>query len=105
MNLYEGMFIFPDRLKEEEIDGVLKIARGEIERLGGVVVSATRLGRRAFARPIRKTNNGHYAVVSFECGPDKIPSLHARFKLNEDVLRVQFVRAQAEPAADAAERE
>jgi len=105
MNLYEGMFIFPDRFKEEEIDGLLKNARAEIERLGGVVVSTTRLGRRAFARPIRKTNSGHYAVVSFKCGGEQLPMLHARFKLSEDVLRVQVVRAPVEPAAAAVEPE
>ena len=99
MNVYEAMYIFPDRLKEEEVDGVLKNARAEIERLGGNVISSTRLGRRAFARPIQKTNYGHYAVVTFEFAPDQIPALHARCKLNEDVLRIQTVRAAVEPAA------
>jgi len=102
METYEAMYIFPDRLKDDEVDGVLKSARGEIERLGGKVVSGTRLGRRPFARPIKKTNYGHYAVVIFTIDKEHIPTLQARARLNEEVLRVQIVRRQSLPAAAAA---
>lgn len=104
METYEAMYIFPDRLKEEDIDGVLKEARGEIERLGGTVISSTRLGRRPFARPIRKTDHGHYAVATFQLDGQKVPALRARARLNENVLRLQVVKA-APPAAPAAPAE
>jgi len=102
METYEAMYIFPDRLKDDEVDGVLKNARGEIERLGGRVVSGTRLGRRPFARPIKKTHYGHYAVVMFSIDKEHIPTLQARARLNEEVLRVQIVRAQSLPVTAAA---
>lgn len=93
MRTYEGMFIFPERLKEDELDGVLKAVRAEIERLEGEVISSTRLGRRPFARPIQKMEQGHYAVVTFSIDGDRLPALHQRFKLNDDVLRLQVVSA------------
>ena len=102
METYEAMYIFPDRLKDDEVDGVLKNARGEIERLEGRVVSATRLGRRPFARPIKKTHYGHYAVVIFSINKEHIPTLQARARLNDDIVRVQIVRTQSHPIAAAA---
>jgi ribosomal protein S6 len=97
------MFIFPDRLDDEAVDGVMKDVRQDIEKQGGEVLSGTRLGRRPFARPLKKTSHGHYAVVLFKIDPNRLPSLRARYKLNEQVLRVQFIRATEEPAAASAE--
>lgn len=97
MTTYEAMFIFPERFKEDELDSVIKTARAEIEKLGGEVISSTRLGRRAFARPIKKTEHGHYAVATFQLDSHRLPSLHARYKLSDEVLRVQIVRALPEP--------
>ena len=93
MTIYEAMFIFPDRFQEEDLEGVLKNVRGEVEALGGQVLSSTRLGRRQFARPMKKSEHGHYAVVTFTIDAAHLPALHARYKLNEEVLRVQIVRA------------
>lgn len=93
MNTYEGMFIFPDKLEDEAVDGVMKDVRLDIEKQGGEVLSGTRLGRRPFARPLRKSSHGHYAVVLFNIDPNRLPSLHGRFKLNEQILRVQFIRS------------
>ena len=90
-SLYEGMFIFPDRFRDEELDGIIKSVRSEIEKLGGEVVSSTRLGRRNFARPLKKMEFGHYAVITFNIAGDQLPALHVRFKLSDDVLRVQIV--------------
>jgi ribosomal protein S6 len=98
---YEAMFIFPDRLAEGDLEGVLKAACGEIEKQGGEIVSHTRLGRRSFARPIKKSDSGHFAVVVFRMAGDRLRNLHGRFKLNEDVVRVQMVRTRDPAAAKA----
>jgi ribosomal protein S6 len=102
LNRYEGLFILPDRLREEELEGALKSVRGEIERLGGTVVSSTRLGRRPFARMLKKTDHGHYVVMVVDLDTAQVPALHARCKLNENVFRLQLVR-QKEKAAPATE--
>ena len=94
MNTYEGLFIFPDKLEDEAVDAVMKEVRLDIEKHGGHVLSGTRLGRRPFARPLKKTHHGHYAVVVFKVDPNRLPSIRSRFKLNDQVLRVQFIRAE-----------
>jgi small subunit ribosomal protein S6 len=99
--MYEAMFIFPEALKEEALDASVDKVKGEIERCGGKVVSTTRLGRRAFARPMQKQLSGQYIVVTFSLEGDKLKALQARLKLNEDIFRVQIVRQAEKPAAAA----
>lgn len=105
MKTYEAMFIFADRFSEEELDAVIKSARSEIEGLSGEVISSTRLGRRPFARPIKKNDHGHYAVMNFKIAAEQIPLIHAKFKLSDSVLRVQIVVAVIAPEPEPAEAE
>ena len=93
MNKYEAMIIFPDALKDEALDAALEKVEAEIEKSGGKVDSKTRMGRRQFARPMDKQNSGQYMVVNFKLAGDKLTALQARFKLNEEIFRIQIVRA------------
>lgn len=93
MNKYEAMIIFPDALKDEALEAALEKVEAEIEKSGGKVESKTRMGRRQFARPMDKQNSGQYMVVNFKLDGDKLTALQARFKLNEEIFRIQIVRA------------
>ena len=105
MNKYEAMFIFPESIKDSALEETLGTVKAEIKKLGGEVDSATRLGKRAFSRPMKKQEAGQYALVAFRAGGDIIPQLLARYKLDEDVFRVQIVRAPAKPPAPVKKRE
>ncbi len=102
MNKYEAMIIFPESLKEESLDGSLDKVVAEIEKSGGKVEAKTRLGRRAFARKMDKQSAGQYMVVTFRLPGDKLAALQGRFKLNEEIFRVQIVRAEEVVAPAAA---
>jgi len=102
MSKYEAMIIFPESMKDKELADTFEAVAGEIEKLGGIVENKTRLGRRAFARPMKKHVAGQYAVLGFSLGGDKIAPLRARLKLNEEIFRVQIVRATEVPAETAA---
>ncbi len=93
MNKYEAMIIFPDALKDEALEAALEKVEAEIEKSGGKVESKTRMGRRQFARPMDKQNSGQYMVVNFKLDGGKLGPLQARFKLNEEIFRIQIVRA------------
>ncbi|MBU0676771.1 MAG: 30S ribosomal protein S6 [Verrucomicrobia bacterium] len=101
MNKYEGMFILPERIKEEALDDVLGRVKAEIEKLGGVVASMTRLGKRTFARAMQKQDGGQFVVINFSVEGDRISDLHKRMLLDDDVFRVQIVRAEEGIAAGA----
>lgn len=93
MNRYEGLYIFPESVREEALDDVLGRAKEEIEKLGGQVDSTIRLGRRTFARRMNKQGAGYYAVISFTLAGDKVGALQERYKLAGEVFRVQINRA------------
>lgn len=102
MSKYEAMIIFPESMKEETLEAAMEKIGGEIEKLGGSVENKTRLGRRIFARPMQKHTGGQYAVMGFMMDGTKLAALNARFRLNEEIFRVQVVRATEAPAAAAA---
>lgn len=106
MRTYEGLYILDDGLREEELEAALERVRGEITHLGGRVVSTVPMGRKTFARPIRKRETGQYFRITFELAPDQIAPLRARYRINESVVRVQIVStpdAATAPAAEVAE--
>jgi len=94
LNRYEGMFIFAADVGADDVDAALEEVTNEIKKLEGEVESATRLGKKSFARPLKKQEAGQYAVVHFRFDGKRLDALRARYKLNEKVLRTQIVRLQ-----------
>jgi len=114
--LYEGLFIFPETLDEGQLDQAIDAVKVEIEKLGGSFENATRLGKRSFARPMKKKKAGIYAILTFRIDGKEISALKRRLKLSTNVFRAQFMKvdeaavaaaaaasAAAEAAAEAAE--
>ena len=97
MNKYEAMFIFQESLKD--VEAALEKVRGEIKKHGGEVESATRLGKRMFARKMKKQDAGQYVIVTFRAPTDQAKTLMTRFKMNEEIFRAQIIRAPAVVAA------
>ncbi len=93
MNTYEAMFIFPDSIKDSDLEEVLGRVKGEIKKLEGEATSTTRLGKRAFARRMKKQEAGHYVVITFKIDGQHIRPLLAKYRLNEEILRVQIIKA------------
>jgi len=90
--LYEGLFIFPETLDEEQLDQAIDAVKGELEKLDGSLESSTRLGKRSFARPMKKKKAGIYAIIMFRIDGAQIPALKHRLKLGTNVFRAQFVK-------------
>lgn len=95
---YEAMFIFPESLNEEALAQELTKVQEEITRLGGRVESVNNLGRRPFARRLKKKTAGYYALIVFDFDPARLTALQARYRIDENVFRVQIVRAPEEGA-------
>lgn len=105
---YEGLFIFAGNAKDEALDKIIERTTAEIEKHGGVIESTEVHGRRTFARPMDKRDNGVYVKIRFAMDPAQLVPLRARFKLGDDVFRVQIVlrneRVEAAKAKDADRR-
>ncbi len=95
LNTYEGLFIFADTLKEEELKEALDGTMGMIESQGGSVLGLKKIGRRNFARTMSKRDSGIYVRSVFNIEPSKISPLMARYNLSDDVFRVQITRGDS----------
>lgn len=88
---YDGLFIFGAAVKDDALDGMLATVKIEITKLGGRIDSTDIVGRRTFARPMQKRENGVYVKMRFNLEAGQVDALTRRFKLSEDVFRVQFL--------------
>ena len=104
MKKYDALYIFVGVSKDDVLEANLEKALSEVTRLGGNIIAKDSLGKRAFARPMKKRDNGVYVKVRFELDPLKIKELVARYRLVEEVFRVQFLavddRREAKIAAE-----
>ena len=91
MKAYEAMFIFPSILNEEMLNKALQRINDEITKLNGTIKETEIKGKRVFARPMKKQQEGQYVIMRFDIGSADIANLLARFKLNTDIFRVQIV--------------
>lgn len=91
MKKYDGLFIFAAVAKDEALDTQIERASAEITRLSGKVLSVSALGKKSFARPMRKRDSGMYVKIRFELPPAQVAPLKARYRLLEDFFRVQVL--------------
>ena len=58
MKKYDALYIFVGIAKDDALEANLDKALAEVTRLGGNVLAKDSLGRRSFARPMKKRENG-----------------------------------------------
>ncbi len=108
MKKYDGLYIFAGQAKDDVLDAQITKAVAEVTRLGGNILAQEVLGKRTFARPMRKRENGVYVQVRFELEPGKVRELVNRYRLVEEVFRVQILavddRRESQIAQERAER-
>ena len=108
MKKYDALYIFVGIAKDEALEANLEKALAEVTRLGGNVLEKVVLGKRSFSRPMKKRDSGTYVKVRLELDPAKVDELVKRYKLVEEVFRVQILavddRREAKIAEERAER-
>ena len=103
MKKYEGLIILSQPVDEQTLEDKLDKIRAEITKQGGTVEHTTRMGRQTFARRLKKKDAGFYVLITFTLDPAKIAPLRERYKLNEDVFRLQITLAPP-PAREGAKK-
>ena len=112
MKKYDALYIFVGIAKDDALEANLDKALAEVERFGGKVLEKVSLGRRSFSRPMKKRDSGVYVKVRLELDPANVDALVKRYKLVEEVFRVQILAVDdrreakiAQERADRAERQ
>ena len=90
MTTYEGLFVFPEQLQDQEIEEARGTVVADLERCEAKVLGSRKLGRRTFARPIKKMRAGVYVRMVFEMDGQRVDELRGRLKLNETLVRAQI---------------
>ena len=98
MKTYQAMFIFSSSLAEDAIRDIQQTIQSEIEKLGGKVTATEAMGKRVFARPLKKMDTGYYTKMVVAMEPASVHPLLARLKLSEKIFRVQIVELKASAA-------
>ena len=108
MKKYDALYIFVGVAKDDALNANLEKALTEVARVGGNVLSTESLGKRVFSRPMSKKDSGVYVKVRMELEPSKIRELLERYRLVEEVFRVQILavdeRRESQIAQERAER-
>ncbi len=95
MNKYEGILIFKPDLPEKELESEYSKAEEMVTKHGGKVERSEKWGKKKLAYSIKKFQDGFFLYAFFEAPPASIKTLNELFKLNGNVLRVQFTKAKA----------
>ena len=91
MKKYDALYIFVGISKDDALNANLEKALAEVTRAGGNILTTESLGKRMFSRPMSKKDNGVYVKVRMELDPAKVSELLARYRLVEEVFRVQIL--------------
>ena len=93
MRKYELVALFPS---EEEVFRQGKEAVvAELAKQGAHDVKEEDMGDRLLAYEIKKRDRGHYVLFTMDFDPQKVVPAERMFKLNQNLLKYLFVRAEA----------
>jgi small subunit ribosomal protein S6 len=93
-NVYEGLFIFDSTRFGRDQDGVPGQVNALIEKLGGEVLVSRLWDERRLAFPINGQRKGTYWLTYFRLESTKLPELKQPCSINDNILRVLFLRVE-----------
>ena len=93
-NVYEGLFIFDSTRYGRDQDGIPGQVNELIEKLGGEVLVSRLWDERRLAFPINGQRKGTYWLTYFRLESTKLPELKQPCSINDNILRVLFLRVE-----------
>jgi ribosomal protein S6 len=97
LRTYEAIFILDQRKFEDAGESFSQDVAKQIESLGGRVEKRVGLGRRQFARPVKKQQAGVYWDFIFGLDPGQVSALVDKYRLDERVFRTEVFLYQPPP--------
>lgn len=105
LKIYDAMFIFPTDLDQPELDKCCEWINAELARQEGRLLESDVVGRRTFARPMKKATEGFFLRMRLEMPAAGVAEFTSRLKLNTQIFRVQILVSDGLPFDKSAEEE
>jgi ribosomal protein S6 len=94
------MVILPESLTEDEIEAGLTRLTEALKASGGEPAGKpSRMGRKTFARPMKKQTVGEYALLRFSMDGQKVSDFLKSLEYEEAIFRIQVTRLPEEATA------
>lgn len=90
MKKYELMAIYP--LEDEKSKKGAEDVKSTLTKFGAEIESEKVFGDRDLTYEIKKNRKGHFVLTTLKINPDKITEIDREFKINQNLLKYQFVR-------------
>jgi small subunit ribosomal protein S6 len=89
--IYETTFIVNAGLDDPQISAVVDKVRDVLVKNGSEIMEMAKWGRKRFAYPIKKKNNGFYVVCEFKAPGEIVARLERHFTLDENIIRFLII--------------
>jgi len=87
MRDYEAMFIFKPDVSEEKLEKEIKSVEKVIKTRGEGTVQFENMGKKTFAYPIKRFNEGTYVNYQFAAQPLAIAKIKEALRHKDNILR------------------
>lgn len=98
-NRYEGLLVLNVKGTEDSAKEIIERIEKDFAKDGASIEQVQKMDRRPFSYAAGDLESGYYVNFIFEAEPTVLPKLRARFKLDEDVYRQNYLRLPAKKAA------
>ncbi len=92
MTKYEIMFIISTQLTDEEKKANVEKVEQILAHSGAQEISTEIMGERKLAYPIKKKENGYYALTKFVMDGTKLVEVENKLNINEALLKYMIVK-------------
>jgi ribosomal protein S6 len=91
-NRYEGLLVLNVKGNEDSAKEMVERLEGEFKKEGAQVEQVQRMDRRHFSYVAGPLDSGYYVNFIFNGEAQVVDKLRARFKLDGDVYRQQYIK-------------
>jgi len=92
MKKYELMTIYP--LEDEKSKKGAEDVKSTLTKFGAEIEEEKPFGDRDLTYEIKKQKKGHFVLTTLKLNPDKLVDIAKEFKINQNLLKYQFVKLE-----------